>query len=664
MNFVNTLQPWQWAILGLVPPAIVLLYFLKLKRQPLVVPSTYLWRRTLEDLHVNSLWQRLRNNLLLLLQLLIIFLLMGALMRPGRRGPELLGDRFIFLIDVSASSQATDVQPSRFEKARQEIESMIDQMDSNDTAMIVQFSDRAEIVQNYTQQRRLLKERLRALRPTMRGSDVAEALRVAAGLANPSSARGEGAAQSEEALPATVYIVSDGAVPPVSQFDVGNLTLRHVRVGTTEASNIAITQFSADRNPDHPGQLDLFARIENFGSEKVTVQIGLRYGETQKEATDSQRPYLDVKEVEIPAHGSSGEGFRLQDVEEGVFVLDLEWTDDLSVDNRAYLAINRPERARVLVVTPGAGSLLTALNTQTARRLAQIDVISPEQLEQAEYRQATDAGVYDLIIYDRCAPQQMPLANTLFWGALPPDKRWQFGEKKQLPVVIDVDRSHPLCQFLSFDDVLAFLEGRSVKGPEGSRSLITSSIGDVLALAPREGYEDAVLGLPLYREDSKGNILPNTDWPRRTSFPVFMTNALKYLGRVQYYSAAPNASPGDVVRIRTEATAPEVVVIDPRGKRHTVKSSRENVFVYSATEQVGSYRVEDGKGNVLRRFTVNLFSPIESDLMPRDIAVSEDKVQAARVSDVRRWEYWKWLLLLALAVLALEWYIYNRRVWI
>ncbi len=664
MNFVNTLQPWQWAILGLVPPAIVLLYFLKLKRQPLVVPSTYLWRRTLEDLHVNSLWQRLRNNLLLLLQLLIIFLLMGALMRPGRRGPELLGDRFIFLIDVSASSQATDVQPSRFEKARQEIESMIDQMDSNDTAMIVQFSDRAEIVQNYTQQRRLLKERLRALRPTMRGSDVAEALRVAAGLANPSSARGEGAAQSEEALPATVYIVSDGAVPPVSGFDVGNLTLRHVRVGSTEASNIAITQFSADRNPDHPGQLDLFARIENFGSEKVTVQIGLRYGETQQEATDSQRPYLDVKEIEIPAHGSSGEGFRLQDVEEGVFVLDLEWKDDLPVDNRAYLAINPPERARVLVVTPGASSLLTALNTQTARRLAQIEVLSPEKLEQAEYRQAADAGVYDLIIYDRCAPQQMPLANTLFWGALPPDQRWRFGEKKQLPVVIDVDRSHPLCQFLSFDDVLAFLEGRSVKGPEGTRSLITSSIGDVLALAPREGYEDAVLGIPLYREDATGNILPNTDWPRRTSFPVFVTNALKYLGRVQYYSAAPNASPGDVVRIRTEATAPEVVVIDPRGKRHTVKSSRENVFVYSATEEVGTYRVDDGKGNVLRRFTVNLFSPIESDLMPRDIAVSEDKVQAARVSDVRRWEYWKWLLLLALAVLALEWYIYNRRVWI
>ena len=55
-----TLAFWQWLILLALPPLVVLLYFLKLKRQPLEVPSTYLWHRTIEDLHVNSLWQRLR----------------------------------------------------------------------------------------------------------------------------------------------------------------------------------------------------------------------------------------------------------------------------------------------------------------------------------------------------------------------------------------------------------------------------------------------------------------------------------------------------------------------------------------------------------------------------------------------------------------------------
>ena len=59
--------------------------FLKLKRQPLEVPSTYLWKRSIEDMHVNSLWQRLRQNLLLFLQLLLIALAMLALLgRVGR----------------------------------------------------------------------------------------------------------------------------------------------------------------------------------------------------------------------------------------------------------------------------------------------------------------------------------------------------------------------------------------------------------------------------------------------------------------------------------------------------------------------------------------------------------------------------------------------------
>ena len=74
VRLANMLTWWQWAILAAVPPAIVLLYFLKLKRRPVEVPSTYLWHKSIEDLHVNSIWQRLRRNLLLFLQLLLILL--------------------------------------------------------------------------------------------------------------------------------------------------------------------------------------------------------------------------------------------------------------------------------------------------------------------------------------------------------------------------------------------------------------------------------------------------------------------------------------------------------------------------------------------------------------------------------------------------------------
>src|SRR4051812_24783855 len=48
---------WPLAlVMILIPPLILLLYFLRLKRKPLQVPSTFLWRKSIEDLHVNSLF--------------------------------------------------------------------------------------------------------------------------------------------------------------------------------------------------------------------------------------------------------------------------------------------------------------------------------------------------------------------------------------------------------------------------------------------------------------------------------------------------------------------------------------------------------------------------------------------------------------------------------
>src|SRR5687767_7984135 len=75
-----------WAALAAVPPLIILLYFLKLKRIPLEVPSTYLWHKSIEDLHVNSIWQRLRRSLLLFLQLLLVALVIFSLLAPFWHG--------------------------------------------------------------------------------------------------------------------------------------------------------------------------------------------------------------------------------------------------------------------------------------------------------------------------------------------------------------------------------------------------------------------------------------------------------------------------------------------------------------------------------------------------------------------------------------------------
>src|SRR3954463_4808367 len=155
--FQNTLAPWQWALMAIVPPAIVALYFLKLKRQPLEVPSTYLWTKVIEDLHVNSLWQRLRRNLLLLLQLMLVGLAILALLRPGWLGESLDGQKFIFLVDRSASMSSTDVEgDTRLDAAKKRVSTLIDQLGSKMSAMIIAFDDQPDVVQEFTDNRRLL----------------------------------------------------------------------------------------------------------------------------------------------------------------------------------------------------------------------------------------------------------------------------------------------------------------------------------------------------------------------------------------------------------------------------------------------------------------------------------------------------------------------------
>src|SRR5215813_538926 len=109
-----------WSALAGVPVGIIALYFLKLRRRPVRVPSTLLWRRSLEDLHVNSLFQRLRRNLLLFLQLLVVFLAMLALLAPRVRGLSGAGQRYVLTIDNSASMGSTDVSPTRLDRAKAE----------------------------------------------------------------------------------------------------------------------------------------------------------------------------------------------------------------------------------------------------------------------------------------------------------------------------------------------------------------------------------------------------------------------------------------------------------------------------------------------------------------------------------------------------------------
>jgi hypothetical protein len=225
--FRNTLGPAAWALMGLVPLAIFALYFLKLKRQPLEVPSTYLWTKVIEDLHVNSLWQRLRKSLLLFLQLLLVALAILAVLRPGWQGESLKGQQFIFLIDRSASMSAKDADGgTRLDAAKKRVEDLIEQLESDMAAMVIAFDSEPDVVQEFTNNHRLLEDAVKRIRPTAKATNIRGALELADGFANPervSLGQGEAEVQATEQKPVELYIFSDGRFGPVDGFSLGNL---------------------------------------------------------------------------------------------------------------------------------------------------------------------------------------------------------------------------------------------------------------------------------------------------------------------------------------------------------------------------------------------------------------------------------------------------------
>src|SRR5262249_50770264 len=146
-------------------PVIVLLYLLKLKRRPVTVSSVLLWSRLLKDVQANAPFQRLRRNLLLLLQLAIAGLAIFALARPFIRIHALGGKSVILILDGSASMKSRDAGGTRFAAARQAALKLVDAMRPGDAMMPILVTSRPHRLAPFTSDRSLLRGALQAAEP-------------------------------------------------------------------------------------------------------------------------------------------------------------------------------------------------------------------------------------------------------------------------------------------------------------------------------------------------------------------------------------------------------------------------------------------------------------------------------------------------------------------
>src|SRR5882672_9697371 len=110
-----------WLLTGLVP--LVVMYILKIRRQRVRVPSTWLWQAAQRDLLAKQPFKRLLAELPLILQIIALIALAIAFSRPALRGGKIAGDHVAIVIDSSASMgtlvrRADDPHATRMTEAK------------------------------------------------------------------------------------------------------------------------------------------------------------------------------------------------------------------------------------------------------------------------------------------------------------------------------------------------------------------------------------------------------------------------------------------------------------------------------------------------------------------------------------------------------------------
>jgi hypothetical protein len=688
---------WAGLLLLLVPPLLILLYFLKLKRRALQVPSTFLWRKSIEDLHVNSLFQWLRDNVLLLIQLLTVLLLIYGVLAVQIHGRTSSGKHYILLIDNSASMSVSDADGSRLDRAKQEALAEIDAHVEGDTGMVIAFNSRASILQTYTTERARLRRAVESIAPTQRPTRIDEALRLADSLANPLRSTddqavrpaNEDASQARtyvpaEGIAAEVHLFSDGRFPDLADFAAGNLGLNYHRVGKPgpDVDNVGLVTLNANHDEQEPGKVRVFARALNFRPVPTRVTVEIEWREPGKAGFNLSEKALTLPartlgqanpEAGEPAADTPGEGnatFELAGIDDSANLVAhvrlRDHHDAFPLDDESWLVLGVVRKARVLIVTPGNEILRDFFDLDATGRVARVDYLQPADLaDEAKYRRPARDGAYDLVIFDRCAPaseDDLPLGNTFFIDAVPPP--WN---RADMPPLKDVRirnpaSKHPLMRHLTNLDEIAFGDAFRFDladprvPPRTPRLLETDRETAVLFVLARRSFQDLVLAFPLV--NAKGEWA--TTWNLKLSFPVFLRNVLYELGNVRDAAAEDNVQPGEVKELWPDAPVRRIEVARPDDTKEEVSRGVQGHFLYNSTERVGVYSVKWDGGQ--RRFAVNLLDADESNIQPRDeVQIGSQRVSAGP-SRRQTYDTWKWAALAAVVLLVLEWLVYHRRI--
>ena len=225
------------------------------------------------------------------------------------------------------------------------------------------------------------------------------------------------------------------------------------------------------------------------------------------------------------------------------------------------------------------------------------------------------------------------------------------------PAFIDESRTHPVMRFADLEGLHLRKALRTQTQPWG-QALAEADSGPLIGVGEHNGL----------RVISVAFDLSDSDWPLRVSFPIFLTNCVRWLTAAGGLGSSQEETPtGGVASLTLPPGGPSVTIERPDASKTALAApATGGLVLVDDTKQAGLYHAHLSSGQVYP-FAVNLDSRDESALAaqnppvlnhPGVRAVTAPVPLSRRAKD----DLWPTLAAVALGLLLLEWFVFHRRI--
>ncbi len=541
--------------------------------------------------------RKLREPWAFLAQIAFLLLLVLALANP-RWGPAVEGRSVVIVFDASIWSQTRPAgEPAWIDRERAEAMRVLDSLPGGDRVLLLRAEADAPPILPFTADRAALRRAILDAQPSSVAADLPRALEMGRAAREQARSLDEFRAEVES---------------PDSNVGQPQLLMRFVG-DWASVQNRGITRLSLRRDAARPDRWRLLTQLKNYSNEKADVVLAFSV---------NGQPLGKRKVTLAPEALSNAEDEFTWD-RGGMLQAEISPSDALQADDRAMVNLPTFRTVRVAVfasnASPFASDLLGVLSSNP---YVQAQILPPE----------LSANISpDVAIYQGVNLPAQPAFNSIWFLSGP-----SLAGSRPLRVT-GWNSRHPVTRWVRTHDI-------SVRNP----APLKVQPGDTV-LAYAEGDPPAPLILAREQDGRKILIIGfnphDSNFPLESAFPLLMAGSVEWMTH-PVDEVADSLSTGEI-----DLPGPAAKIIAPSGKE--VPFARKGSDVHLLALETGMYRMVSPAGET--SFAIN----------PPALPTQRVQLTAAEAAEVEReplppaaWDLWRWLVLLAIVALWLEWWLY------